>query len=116
MESQTLVQIAVKLKNTFTRLKLGTTDQGENPNVGTTSLVVKPVLLRRKPMDLDMHELYNDYINSKFGKQIDYSSYLEVFSQPHTILQKLKLTREKAKSWKFILRLLLIYTSYIGST
>ncbi|KAI3751148.1 hypothetical protein L2E82_22194 [Cichorium intybus] len=43
---------------------------------------------------LDMHELYNDYINSKFGKQIDYSSYLEVFSQPHTIPRKLKMTRQ----------------------
>ncbi|KAJ9545687.1 hypothetical protein OSB04_025394 [Centaurea solstitialis] len=43
---------------------------------------------------LDMHELYNYYINSKFGKQIDYSSYLEVFSQPHTIPRKLKLTRQ----------------------
>lgn len=43
---------------------------------------------------LDLHELYNDYINSKFGKQIDYTAYLEVFSQPHHIPRKLKMTRQ----------------------
>ncbi|XP_076903746.1 splicing factor SF3a60 homolog [Bidens hawaiensis] len=53
---------------------------------------------------LDLHELYNVYINSKFGKptdkkpgkesdkQIDYTAYLEVFSQPHLIPRKLKIT------------------------
>nr|XP_043615058.1 splicing factor SF3a60 homolog [Erigeron canadensis] len=51
---------------------------------------------------LDLHELYNDYINTKFGKefikqfdkQFDYSSYLEVFSQPHLIPRKLKISRQ----------------------
>ncbi|KAJ0753112.1 putative transcription factor C2H2 family [Helianthus annuus] len=44
---------------------------------------------------LDLHELYNDYINSKFGKQIDYSAYLEVFSQPQRIpSSKLQATRQ----------------------
>lgn len=42
---------------------------------------------------LDLHELFNKYINSKFGEPIDYSAYLEVFSQPQKIPRKLKLTR-----------------------
>ncbi|KAK9933441.1 hypothetical protein M0R45_020639 [Rubus argutus] len=44
---------------------------------------------------LDLHELYNPYINSKFGKAIEYSAYLDVFSQPHEIPRKLKSTRLK---------------------
>ncbi|KAL6211406.1 hypothetical protein ACLB2K_016632 [Fragaria x ananassa] len=50
----------------------------------------------RKPMDgryLDLHELYNQYINSKYGEPIEYSAYLDVFSQPHKIPRKLKSTR-----------------------
>ncbi|KAF2315487.1 hypothetical protein GH714_039925 [Hevea brasiliensis] len=43
---------------------------------------------------LDMHELYNQFINSKFGVPIEYSAYLDVFSQPHSIPRKLKLTRQ----------------------
>lgn len=43
---------------------------------------------------LDMHELYNDYINSKFGEPTEYSAYLEVFSQANKIPRKLKLTRQ----------------------
>ncbi|XP_059629057.1 splicing factor SF3a60 homolog [Cornus florida] len=43
---------------------------------------------------LDLHELYNVYINSKFGEPIEYSAYLDVFSQPHKIHRKLKLTRQ----------------------
>ncbi|KAJ9164296.1 hypothetical protein P3X46_023892 [Hevea brasiliensis] len=43
---------------------------------------------------LDMHELYNQFINSKFGEPIEYSAYLDVFSQPHNIPRKLKLTRQ----------------------
>ncbi|PIA54848.1 hypothetical protein AQUCO_00901027v1 [Aquilegia coerulea] len=42
---------------------------------------------------LDMHELYNEYINSKFGKHIEYSVYLDVFSQPNHVPRNLKLTR-----------------------
>ncbi|KAG5558822.1 hypothetical protein RHGRI_008699 [Rhododendron griersonianum] len=43
---------------------------------------------------LDMHELYNEYINSKFAEPIEYSAYLDVFAQPHKISRKLKLTRQ----------------------
>lgn len=43
---------------------------------------------------LDLHELYNQYINSKFGKEIEYSAYLDVFSRPHEIPHKLKMTRQ----------------------
>ncbi|XP_042033259.1 splicing factor SF3a60 homolog [Salvia splendens] len=43
---------------------------------------------------LDLHELYNEYINSKFGKQIEYSAYLDVFSDTRKISSKLKLTRQ----------------------
>ncbi|CAK9318189.1 unnamed protein product [Citrullus colocynthis] len=43
---------------------------------------------------LDLHELYNQYINSKFGEAIDYSSYLDVFSQPQKISRKLKVSRQ----------------------
>lgn len=42
---------------------------------------------------LDLHELYNQYINSKFGEAIEYSSYLDVFSQPQKISRKLKMSR-----------------------
>lgn len=42
---------------------------------------------------LDLHELYNEYINSKFGEHIEYSAYVEVFSEPQKIPRKLKLTR-----------------------
>ncbi|MBA0654016.1 hypothetical protein Goklo_021103, partial [Gossypium klotzschianum] len=41
---------------------------------------------------LDLHELFNQYINSKFGSKIEYSAYLDVFSQPHNIPRKLKST------------------------
>ncbi|PIA54843.1 hypothetical protein AQUCO_00901022v1 [Aquilegia coerulea] len=40
-----------------------------------------------------MHELYIEYINFKFGKHIEYSLYLDVFSQPNHIPRNLKLTR-----------------------
>ena len=43
---------------------------------------------------LDLHELFNRFINSKFGDpSTEYSTYLDVFSQPHKIPHKLKLTR-----------------------
>lgn len=42
---------------------------------------------------LDLHELFNDYINSKFGEQIEYTAYLDVFSQLHKIPKKMKFTR-----------------------
>ncbi|KAG2709611.1 hypothetical protein I3760_05G247600 [Carya illinoinensis] len=44
---------------------------------------------------LDLHELFNLYINSKFGEpSTEYSAYLDIFSQPHKIPRKLKLTRQ----------------------
>ncbi|XP_020527853.1 splicing factor SF3a60 homolog isoform X2 [Amborella trichopoda] len=43
---------------------------------------------------LDMHGLYNEYINSKFGEKIEYSAYLDVFPQTHKIPLNLKLTRQ----------------------
>ncbi|XP_078429865.1 splicing factor-like protein [Wolffia australiana] len=43
---------------------------------------------------LDMHELYNEFINSKFGQRVEYSAFLETFSQTHNIPLKLKLTRQ----------------------
>ncbi|CAN1751173.1 Splicing factor SF3a60 homolog [Linum perenne] len=54
---------------------------------------------------LDLHELYNQFINSKFGvprsdkkeseeSRIEYSAYLNVFSKPHKIDRKLKSTRQ----------------------
>lgn len=43
---------------------------------------------------LDMHELYNQYLNYKFGQPIEYSAYLEDFPQTHNIPRKHKLTRQ----------------------
>ena len=43
---------------------------------------------------LDLHQLYNDYINSKFGEPVEYSAYLEVFPQARKIPRKWKLTRQ----------------------
>ena len=42
---------------------------------------------------LDMHELYNQYLNYKFGPAIEYSAYLEEFPQTHKIARKHKLSR-----------------------
>ena len=42
---------------------------------------------------LDMHELYNQFNNLKFEKPIEYSTYLDIFSQPHKIPRKVKFTR-----------------------
>jgi hypothetical protein len=43
---------------------------------------------------LDLHELFNQFINSKFGDpSTEYAAYLDVFSQPHKIPRKQKLTR-----------------------
>ncbi|GMH08904.1 hypothetical protein Nepgr_010744 [Nepenthes gracilis] len=43
---------------------------------------------------LDLHEFYNKYINSKFGEHMEYSAYLDVFSQPEKIHRRLKLSRQ----------------------
>ncbi|CAM6127542.1 unnamed protein product [Calypogeia fissa] len=47
---------------------------------------------------LDLHELYNAYVNSKFcrkanGQSIEYSAYLEEFSQPQKIPRNYKLSK-----------------------
>ncbi|KAG6574238.1 splicing factor SF3a60 homolog [Cucurbita maxima] len=57
---------------------------------------------------LDLHELYNQYINSKFGEAIEYSSYLDVFSQPQKISRKLKNSRQ----YREYLENLLAYLTY----
>ena len=41
---------------------------------------------------LDMHELYNQFNNLKFEKPIEYSTYLDIFSQPHNLPRKVKFT------------------------
>ncbi|XP_052199758.1 splicing factor SF3a60 homolog [Diospyros lotus] len=58
---------------------------------------------------LDLHELYNDYINSKFGEPIEYSAYLEVFSQPHKIPRKMKLTRQYGEYLEKLLEYLMYF-------
>lgn len=42
---------------------------------------------------LDLHDLHNQYINSSFGERVDYSTYLDVFSQPEKISPELKMSR-----------------------
>ena len=42
---------------------------------------------------LDLHELYNQFLNSKFGRPMEYSAFLEEFSQTHTISRGVKLTK-----------------------
>lgn len=42
---------------------------------------------------LDLHELYYQYVNSKFGEPIEYSAYLDVFSDTDKIPRKMKMTR-----------------------
>ncbi|KAI3854679.1 hypothetical protein MKX03_005275 [Papaver bracteatum] len=62
---------------------------------------------------LDLHELYNEYINSKFAERneetkepIEYFAYLDVFSQPHKISCKLKLTRQYREYLEHLLKYL----------
>ncbi|XP_047322891.1 splicing factor SF3a60 homolog [Impatiens glandulifera] len=57
---------------------------------------------------LDMHELYNEYINSKFGEPIEYAAYLDIFSRPHKIPRKQKRTQQ----YKEYLQKLLEYLVY----
>lgn len=58
---------------------------------------------------LDLHELYNQYINSKFGEPIEYSAYLDVFSQLHNIPRKLKLTRQYREYMENLLEYLIYF-------
>lgn len=57
---------------------------------------------------LDLHEMYNRYINSKFGEPIEYSAYLDIFSQTENIPRKMKSTRQ----YKEYLENLLMYLIY----
>ncbi|KAI4317194.1 hypothetical protein L6164_025085 [Bauhinia variegata] len=43
---------------------------------------------------LDLHELYHQFINAKFGEPIEYSAYLDVFSQTDKIPRKMKMIRQ----------------------
>ncbi|XP_022140873.1 splicing factor SF3a60 homolog [Momordica charantia] len=58
---------------------------------------------------LDLHELYNQYINSKFGEPIEYSSYLDVFSQPQKIPRKLKISRQYREYMENLLAYLIYF-------
>ncbi|GLU18354.1 hypothetical protein SLE2022_346600 [Rubroshorea leprosula] len=58
---------------------------------------------------LDMHELYNQYINSKFGEPIEYSAYLDVFSKPQNIPHKLKSTRQYREYMENLLEYLIYF-------
>ncbi|PPD92611.1 hypothetical protein GOBAR_DD10446 [Gossypium barbadense] len=58
---------------------------------------------------LDLHELFNQYINSKFGSKIEYSAYLDVFSQPHNIPWKLKSTRQFREYMENLLEYLIYF-------
>ncbi|XP_013614275.1 PREDICTED: splicing factor 3A subunit 3 [Brassica oleracea var. oleracea] len=55
---------------------------------------------------LDLHDLYNQYINSKFGERVEYSVYLDVFSQPEKISRKLKFSRQYKKYMEALLEYL----------
>ncbi|CAH8384498.1 unnamed protein product [Eruca vesicaria subsp. sativa] len=56
---------------------------------------------------LDLHDLYNQYINSKFGERVEYSVYLDVFSQPEKIARKLKFSRQYKKYLEALLEYLI---------
>ncbi|KAK9094119.1 hypothetical protein Scep_025588 [Stephania cephalantha] len=57
---------------------------------------------------LDMHELYNEYINSKFGEAIEYSVYLDIFSK----LDEIPRNRKQTRSYREYLEHLLEYLVY----
>ncbi|CAE6087858.1 unnamed protein product [Arabidopsis arenosa] len=58
---------------------------------------------------LDLHDMYNQYINSKFGERVEYSAYLDVFSQPEKIPRKLKLSRQYRKYMEALLEYLVYF-------
>ncbi|XP_018474946.2 splicing factor SF3a60 homolog isoform X2 [Raphanus sativus] len=55
---------------------------------------------------LDLHDMYNHYINSKFGGMVEYSVYLDVFSHPEKIPRKLKFPRQYMKYMEALLEYL----------
>ena len=67
---------------------------------------------------LDMHGLYQQYVNSKFGEPIEYSAYLDIFSETDKIPRKMKSTRWVAFSiylicWSFVGILVLYGICYV---
>ncbi|KAL9674372.1 hypothetical protein QQ045_030644 [Rhodiola kirilowii] len=59
---------------------------------------------------LDLHELYNRYINSKFGDpKLEYSGFLDVFSKPHAISRKLKMSRQYREYLESLLEYLVYF-------
>ncbi|CAL4948136.1 unnamed protein product [Urochloa decumbens] len=62
---------------------------------------------------LDLHELYNEFINSKFGTPMEYSAYVGCFSQTEKILQSHKKTRQYREYLEHILEYL---TSFLYRT
>ncbi|MBA0859552.1 hypothetical protein Goshw_008212, partial [Gossypium schwendimanii] len=62
-------------------------------------------LLKEEPVI----EFSGEYINSKFGSKIEYSAYLDVFSQPHNIPWKLKSTRQFREYMENLLEYLIYF-------
>ncbi|XP_020157876.1 splicing factor SF3a60 homolog isoform X3 [Aegilops tauschii subsp. strangulata] len=62
---------------------------------------------------LDLHELYNEFINSKFGSLMEYSAYVGTFAQTEKISHSLKATRQYKEYLEHILEYL---TSFMYRT
>ncbi|XXG89988.1 hypothetical protein AAC387_Pa12g1862 [Persea americana] len=59
---------------------------------------------------LDLHELFNEFINSKFGdKYMEYSTYLDVFPLTHKISRNRKLTRQYKEYLEHLLEYLMSF-------
>ncbi|WOL20473.1 splicing factor [Canna indica] len=58
---------------------------------------------------LDMHELFNEYINSKFGEPMEYSAFLDSFTQTQKIPVHLKLTRQYREYLEHVLEYLISF-------
>ncbi|TVU35501.1 hypothetical protein EJB05_17394 [Eragrostis curvula] len=59
---------------------------------------------------LDLHELYNEFINSKFGTRMEYSAYVGTFTQTEKISRNHKATRQYREYLEHILEYL---TSFV---
>uniref|UniRef100_A0A0D9VY87 Matrin-type domain-containing protein n=1 Tax=Leersia perrieri TaxID=77586 RepID=A0A0D9VY87_9ORYZ len=62
---------------------------------------------------LDLHELYNEFINSKFGTPMEYSAYVDTFSHVEKIGQNLKTSRQYREYLEHVLEYL---TSFLYRT
>uniref|UniRef100_A0A8R7PUV8 Matrin-type domain-containing protein n=1 Tax=Triticum urartu TaxID=4572 RepID=A0A8R7PUV8_TRIUA len=58
---------------------------------------------------LDLHELYNEFINSKFGSLMEYSAYVGTFAQTEKIAHNLKATRPYKEYLEHILEYLMSF-------